>query len=231
MLKNLNQVGIEHGCCPVLSCFSSVLLSVTLWIVACQALLSMGFSRHEYWSGSPCPHSGDLSDPGTKCVSLISAVLADGFFTTRITWETSSLLFKIFFCAPLHCLFLFKNGTSVYAALNFTWFSMVSSVFFCTHLVSSSNAIPPWKVIPSFWLMLLIFATPDTHRHLPSFSLSLPQHVISIQSQSCLQQVSFRVRSSPSGGVFAGDFWGLSLLHPSVYSFALSFLHSAQLFF
>ena len=30
-------------------------LFVTLWTVACQAPLSMGFSRHEYWSGLPLP--------------------------------------------------------------------------------------------------------------------------------------------------------------------------------
>ena len=42
--------------CPggVLSRFSCVQLSVTLWTVACQDPLSTGFSRHE-WSGSPCP--------------------------------------------------------------------------------------------------------------------------------------------------------------------------------
>ena len=32
--------------------------------VACQAPLSMGFSRQEYWSGLPCPPPGDLPDPG-----------------------------------------------------------------------------------------------------------------------------------------------------------------------
>ena len=32
--------------------------------VACQAPLSMGFSRQEYWSGLPFPAPGDLSDPG-----------------------------------------------------------------------------------------------------------------------------------------------------------------------
>ena len=26
----------------------------------------MGFSRQEYWSGSPCPPPGDLPDPGTE---------------------------------------------------------------------------------------------------------------------------------------------------------------------
>ena len=37
--------------CHVLSWFSRVWLFVTLWTVAHQALLSMGFSRQEYWSG------------------------------------------------------------------------------------------------------------------------------------------------------------------------------------
>ena len=39
---------------------------VTLWTVACQALLSMGLSRQEYWSGLPFPPPGDLPDPGIK---------------------------------------------------------------------------------------------------------------------------------------------------------------------
>ena len=38
----------------------------TLWTVAHQASLSMRFSRQEYWSGLPCPPSGDLPDPGIK---------------------------------------------------------------------------------------------------------------------------------------------------------------------
>ena len=31
-----------------------------------QALLSLGFSRQEYWSGLPFPPPGDLPDPGIK---------------------------------------------------------------------------------------------------------------------------------------------------------------------
>ena len=42
---------------------SRVQLFVTLWTVAYQAPLSMGFSRQEYWSGSPFPSPGDLPDP------------------------------------------------------------------------------------------------------------------------------------------------------------------------
>ena len=40
--------------------------SATPWIVACQAALSMGFSRQEYWSRLPCPAPGDLPDLGSK---------------------------------------------------------------------------------------------------------------------------------------------------------------------
>ena len=38
----------------------------TPWIVACQAPLSMGFSRQEYWSGLPSLSPGDLPEPGIK---------------------------------------------------------------------------------------------------------------------------------------------------------------------
>ena len=39
---------------------------VTPWTVARQALLSMEFSRQEYWSGLPMPSPGDLPDPGVN---------------------------------------------------------------------------------------------------------------------------------------------------------------------
>ena len=39
---------------------------MTLWIVAHQAPLSVGFSRQEYWSGLPCLPPGDLPDPGIE---------------------------------------------------------------------------------------------------------------------------------------------------------------------
>ena len=71
----------------MLSCFSPVWPFATLWTVAHQALLSMGFSRQEYWSGFPCPLPGDLPDPGTQPVSLMSPALADGFYSTSTTWE------------------------------------------------------------------------------------------------------------------------------------------------
>ena len=41
---------------PVLSCFHHFRLCATPWTVACQAPLSMGFSRQEYWSRLPFPY-------------------------------------------------------------------------------------------------------------------------------------------------------------------------------
>ena len=45
--------------------------SVTLWTLARQAPLSIGFSRQEYWSGLPFPSPGDLPDPGIEHGSLV----------------------------------------------------------------------------------------------------------------------------------------------------------------
>ena len=60
---------------------SHVQLFVTLWTVAHQAPLSVGFSRQEYWSGLPFPPAGDIPDPGTKPTS---PALVGGFFTTEL---------------------------------------------------------------------------------------------------------------------------------------------------
>ena len=55
--------------CPVASVMSNSLQPYG----AHQASLSLGFSRQECWSGSPCPPPGDLPGPGTEPrVSCIS---------------------------------------------------------------------------------------------------------------------------------------------------------------
>ena len=82
-LQNI-QTALHSG---VLSHFSHVQLFVTLWIVACQAPLSMGFSSQAYQSGLPCPPPGDLPDPRIIRMSLTSPALAGRFFTTSTTWE------------------------------------------------------------------------------------------------------------------------------------------------
>ena len=69
----------------VLSRYSRVRLFVTLWTLALQAPLSLGFSRQEYWSVLPRPPLGDLPDSGIQPGSLMSPALAVGFFTASAT--------------------------------------------------------------------------------------------------------------------------------------------------
>ena len=59
----------------VLSHFSHVQLFATLWTVAHQAPLSMGFCRQEYWSGLPFHSPGDLPDPGIKPTPPVAPAL------------------------------------------------------------------------------------------------------------------------------------------------------------
>ena len=76
-----------HTYIYMLSHFSGVLLFATLWTVACQDPLPMGFSRQEYWSGLSFPLPGDLPNPGIKPTSFMSPELSGGFITTNTTWE------------------------------------------------------------------------------------------------------------------------------------------------
>ena len=69
----------------MLSWFCHVQLFATLWTVAHQAPLSMGFCRREYWSGLPCPPAGDPPDSGTEPVFQPPA-RAGRFFTPSATW-------------------------------------------------------------------------------------------------------------------------------------------------
>ena len=71
----------------VLSRFSSVQLCTTLPTAACQAPLSMGFSRQEYWSGLPFSPPGDLPNPSINLASFPSSALVSRFFTTSATQE------------------------------------------------------------------------------------------------------------------------------------------------
>ena len=71
----------------ILSYFSCVFLYVPLWTIACQAPVSMEFSRQEFWSQLLYAPPGDLPDPGIEPASLLSPALAGGFFPMSTTWE------------------------------------------------------------------------------------------------------------------------------------------------
>ena len=76
--------------------------------LACQAALSMAFSRQEYWSGMLCPPPGNLPDPGIEPMGsimlsslpeesmslLLSPAQVGGFFTTSATWGAGGICSK-----------------------------------------------------------------------------------------------------------------------------------------
>ena len=54
---------------------SRVRLLATLWVVACQTPLCIGFFRQEYQSGWPCPPPEDLPNLGIEPTSLVTPAL------------------------------------------------------------------------------------------------------------------------------------------------------------
>ena len=75
----------------MLSHFSCIKLFVTLWTVACQIPLSLGFTKQEHWSGLLCHLPGDLHNPEIEPVSLVPPSLASRFFTSTSTWKAHVL--------------------------------------------------------------------------------------------------------------------------------------------
>ena len=86
--------GISYHC-PLLVCVcaQSCPTLCNPMDVACQASLSVEFSRQEYWSGLPFPFPEDLPNPGIKLASLESPALAGGFFTTAPSGKPYIVLF------------------------------------------------------------------------------------------------------------------------------------------
>ena len=83
----------------MLSCFSHVQLFTTVWTVACQAPLSMGFSRQKYWSRLPRSLPGDFPDPGIEPASLMSPALVGRFFTTSVTGKAHKTIVMDILCS------------------------------------------------------------------------------------------------------------------------------------
>ena len=60
MLNGIIIWPVQNSC----ACSSFIQLFGTPWTITLQALMSMEFSRQEYWSGLLFPTTGDLPDPG-----------------------------------------------------------------------------------------------------------------------------------------------------------------------
>ena len=109
--------------------FSYVQLFGTLWTAACQAPLSMGFSRQEDWSGLSCPPPGDLPNPGIEPASLMSSALAGGFFTAAAA--AGKLLQSCpTLCDPMDCSLPGCSVHGICQARVLDWVAIAFSVVF-----------------------------------------------------------------------------------------------------
>ena len=127
--------------CESLSC---VQLFVTPWTGALQAPLSMGFSRHEYWSGLLVPSQGDLLDPGIKPRSpALQANL--NIKSQGILWIISPswsgghnrYSFESFLSSFSHYCLLVSRSSLLCLSLSFFFFAYSSLIGFFTKVSSS----------------------------------------------------------------------------------------------
>ena len=90
-------LGTQHDS-PSVSARCSVVskLFVTPWTIACQAPLTRGFSRQEYWSGLPFHFLGDLPDPGIRPRDQTQvSCIADRFFTISATGKSEECFMEL----------------------------------------------------------------------------------------------------------------------------------------
>ena len=104
----------------MLSCFSHVWFFATSWTEACQAPLSMEFSRQEYWSGLSFPLPGDLPNPGIEPA-----------FLHFLQWQVSSLPLMPP-GNPIRASCLSNLSTVLFQRMIYIWYDMIHILFALT---------------------------------------------------------------------------------------------------
>ena len=95
--------GISEDVCVRALSHSVVSDFVTLWAVARQAPLFMGFSRQEYWSGLPFPPSGDHPDLGIEPASPVAPAFAGRFFSIEPPGKPWEIIIIAFISVSFDC--------------------------------------------------------------------------------------------------------------------------------
>ena len=106
-----------------------------------QALLPLGFSRQEHWSGLLFPPSGDLPDPGIELMSLTSPAVAGRFFITSATWVIANIWYSTCYLCLLKTLWKWTVPSSL--SLTEGKKSFILSLFSSVH-VSYCPYYVPW---------------------------------------------------------------------------------------
>ena len=111
----------------------------TSWTVAHQATLSVGFHRHEYWSGLPFPSPRDLPDPGIKPISPALAEIVYHWATMET--HKSLLVFFILlkpdlnFIDLIFCFVLYFSVSFIYSLFFMISFLLLTLDFIHAFLV------------------------------------------------------------------------------------------------
>ena len=177
----------------VLTHFRRVWLFETLWTVARQTPLSIGFSRQEHWSGLLCPPPGDLPDPGTEPVSSVSCIGSHVLYHYIYVCVCVCVIYIYIYIYSIYivcyiyiCRIAFKN-------LNGKIKSIDLKIEIWTQWISES---PSYARIPYFYLFELVAAvfpgisySHDTFQ-LPSGHTSALHPAPPIQTQTHAQMVA-----------------------------------------
>ena len=145
----MNILIAKSLCACVLTCFSHVWFFATPWTVACQATLSMRFSRQEYWSVLPCSHPGDVPNPGIDPASLMSltSCLAGSFFTTSNIWKAPNPCMHIWiFLQDI----LLESGPQIKTILRLWIYNLQFGKYFLQHCFLGFW----YTIIFTHWLLL-----------------------------------------------------------------------------
>ena len=128
-------------CVYMLSHFSHVWLCVTLWTVACQAPVYMGFTRQEYCSGLPFPTPDDVPDPR---IEPMSPAFGGMFFNNSATQEAPLLMDKPFYFEDIMCAKFLQLDVIwvVLRLLSIMSSSNLNATFFKKLFLKETNSLP-----------------------------------------------------------------------------------------
>ena len=189
-----------------------VQLSVTPWTVACQALLSMEFSRQEYWSGLPFSTPRDLRDPGIEPISHVSPAWAGRFLTTLPPGKPIFKVIEIKLFIPSSC-YLLICATSIdiffFISTTVYWVFLLSLMDIPRYVISISlftewtfGFIDACIFVSVSWILIFTFIISFLLLSLGWFweSLTLRTDIWDIEYKS----VVFKLCCAEDPGIFFG---------------------------
>ena len=111
---------------------------MTPWTVACQASLSMEFSRQEYWSALLFPSLGDLPNPGSNLSPTLQADSAPLSHQGSPSWTLCTIKFSLLKLLSFLC------NTLLTILVHFNYFIMPHCLWPCSFSVYNFHSSTWW---------------------------------------------------------------------------------------